>query len=206
MDQKNGIHSRLLQYISKFASSLDDKLRTGDFEMNRTAGGLLDRTFGICRHSYEYLALPTLVVGIIIMGVPEFGTRLYLAVPVFVAVLIIFMLLARLSIRRRLSVSTELLLQVTIVFGIAGIVWIAGGDIYQKGGGIYRHFFVLAAFVECAALVAAGFFTRWVWNRLQVRNNYDEAIIRTDAQAVLNYALKDDGWSRGARELGFIQK
>jgi len=32
----------------------------------------------ICRHSYEYLALPALVVGIIIMGVPEFGMRLYL--------------------------------------------------------------------------------------------------------------------------------
>jgi len=169
MDPKNGIPSRLFQCISKFASSLDDKLRIGDFEMNRTAGGFLDRAFGICRHSYEYLALPALVVGIIIMGVPEFGTRLYLAVPVFVAVLIIFILLARLSIRRRLSVSTELLLQVTVVFGIAGIVWMAGGDIYQKGGGIYRHFFVLAAFVVCTALVAAGFFTGWVLNKLQIQ-------------------------------------
>lgn len=180
MDEKNRIHSRLFQCISKFASSLDDKLRIGDFEMNRTAGGLLDRAFGICRHSYEYLVLPALVVGIIIMGVPEFGTRLYLAVPAFIAVLIIFILLARLSIRRRLSVNTELLLQVTIVFGIAGIVWMAGGDIYQKGGGIYRHFFVLAAFVVCAALVAAGFFTGWVWNRLQIQKNYDEAITRTE--------------------------
>jgi hypothetical protein len=206
MDQKNGIQSRLLQCISKFASSLDDKLRIGDFEMNRTAGGLLDRTFGICRHSYEYLALPALLVGIIIMGIPEFGTRLYWAVPVFIAVLIIFILLARFSIRRRLSVSTELLLQVTTVFGIAGIVWMAGGDIYREGGGIYRHFFVLAAFIVCAALVAAGFFTRWVWNRLQVRNNYDEAIIRTDAEVVLKYARDDKSWSRGARELGFIQK
>jgi hypothetical protein len=206
MDGKNGIHSRLFQYISKFASSLDDKLRIGDFEMNRTAGGLLDRAFGISRHSYEYLALPALVVGIIIMGVPECGTRLCLAVPVFIAALIIFILLARLSIRRRLRVSTELLLQVTIVFGIAGIVWMAGGDIYRKGGGIYRHFFVLAAFVVCAALVTAGFFTRWVWKGLQIQNNYDEAINRTDAQAVLKYAWDDDGWNRGARELGFIQK
>ncbi len=77
MDEKNGIHSRLLQCISKFASSLDDKLRIGDFEMDRTVGGLLDRAFGMCRHSYEYLALPVLVVVVIIMGVPEFGTRLY---------------------------------------------------------------------------------------------------------------------------------
>jgi uncharacterized membrane protein len=206
MDGKNGIHSRLFQCISNFASSLDDKLRIGDFEMNRTAGGLLDRAFSICRHSYEYLALPSLVVGIIIMGFPESGTRLYLAVPVFIAVLIIFILLARLSIRHRLCVSTELLLQVTIVFGIAGIVWMADGDIYQKGGGIYRHFFVLAAFVVCATLVATGFFTGWVWSRLQIQKNYDDALARTDAQAVLDDARDDKGWSRGARELGFIQK
>jgi hypothetical protein len=125
MDPKNGIHSSLFLCISKFATGLDDKLRTGDFEMNRTAGGLLDRAFGICRHSYEYLALPALVVGIIIIGIPEFGTRLYLAVPVFIAVLIIFILLARLSTRQRFSVSTELLLQAAVVFGIAGIVWMA---------------------------------------------------------------------------------
>ena len=180
MDPQNRIHSKLLQCISNFASGLDDKLRIGDFEMNRTAGGLLDRAFGICRHSYKYLALPALVVGIIIMGVPEFGTRLYLAVPVFIAVLIIFILLARLSIRRHFSVSTELLLQAAIVFRIAGIVWMAGGDIYRTGGGIYRHFFVLAAFIVCAALVAAGFFTGWVWKGLQIQNNYDEAITRAE--------------------------
>lgn len=198
MGKKIGIPGRLFQFLSNFASSLDDKLRISDFELNRTAGGLLDRAFGICRHSYEYLVLPLLVAVIIVMGVPEFGARLYLSVPVFLAVSILLILLGRLSIRRGLSLRTDLLLQVTVVLGIAVIVWMAGGDIYRKGGGVYRHLFIAAAFVVCAALVVAGLFSSWVWSRLQIHKNYDEAITRTELFASRD-VLIPLGWGQLAR-------
>jgi hypothetical protein len=180
MDEKNGIIRGFFQSLSDLASYIDDKLRFGDFKCNRTAGGFLDRVFGICRHSYEYLALPALVAAIIVMGIPEFGMRLFWAAAAFIFVLFLLILLARLSIRHRLSIRTELTLQVVVVLAVAGIVWMLGGNTYQKGGCIYRHFFILTAFVVSTAIIAGGFLAGWVWNKWQTQNNYDQAVTKTE--------------------------
>ncbi|UCF89925.1 MAG: hypothetical protein JSW39_16670 [Desulfobacterales bacterium] len=180
MDKKEGINERFFQFLSDLASRIDDKLRFGDFNWNRTGGGFLDRVFGICRHSYHYLAMPALVAAIIVMGIPEFGLRLFWAAVVFVFVLALLILLARVSIRYRLSVRTELIMQVVVVLGVAALVWMLGGNTYQGGGGIYRHFFVLAALVVGVALIAGGFLAGWIWSRWQIENNYDQAVTKTE--------------------------
>jgi len=174
------IKNRFFEWLSNLASRIDDRLRFTDFALNRTAGGFLDRAFGICRHSYEYLLLPSLAAAVIVMGVPEVCRRLVWAMVVFIVVLSLLTLFGWLSIRYNVSLRAELILQVIVVLVVAGIIWVVGGDTYQKGGGIYRHFFVLAAFVVCGMLIASGFLAGWVWERWRVQNNYDQSITKTE--------------------------
>lgn len=193
MDRGKGIWEKFFKFLSDLASYIDEKMRFADLAMNRTVGGLLDRAFGICRHSYEYLVLPALLAGIIILGVPEFSARLYLSLPTIAVVFFLVLFLGRWSIRRGWSVRSEMMLQVVVVLSVAVIVWMAGGNTYQKGGSIYQHFFVLSAIVVSVTLIITGFLAGWVWKRSQNRNNYDDAITRTelfisrDAKTPLNW-------------------
>jgi hypothetical protein len=180
MDGEEESGKGFFQRLSDFAVYIDKNLRFGDFDWNRTAGGFLDRLFGITRHSYQYLALPVLVAGIIVMGLPELGLRLVWALVTSILVLLLLILIGWTSSRFRFSIRIELIMQVAIVLAVAGVIWLIGEDIYQKGGGIYRHFFVVAALVLSVALVFAGFLAKWVWSKWQIQNNYQQAITKTE--------------------------
>ena len=172
-------------FLSCFASYVDDKLRCADLRWNRTAGGPLEhiyllRGIGLSRHSIHYLLLPALVAGIVVMGIPEFGMRLLFSLLAMVVVLIAVIVMTRFSIRGRWTVRTDLMVQMAIVFGVAAVVWLSDNNTYDQGIPLYRHFFVLAAFVVGAALVAVGFLSRLPWRKLKSQNNYHETIRETE--------------------------
>ena len=180
MDNEKERVKGFFQCLSDLAAYIDKKLRFGDLDWNRTADGYLDLLFGINRHSYQYLALPMLVTGIIVMGLPELGLRLVWAFGVSILVLLLLILLGWASSLFRFSIRTELMIQVSIVLAVAGAVWLHGGNIYQKGGDIYRHFFIVAAFVLGVALIITGFLAKWVWSNWPIQNNYQQAITKTE--------------------------
>ena len=170
----------IFHFIPKLATFIDNQLRFGDLKWNRTHGGLLDRAFGISRHSYPYLVLPALIAATMVMGVPEVGPRLLLSGAIFLLVLILLILVARLAIRYRISLRNEMTIQVGLVLFIGGVLWMLGGEVYHEGIVIYRHFYILVVGVVGAALLLCWFLTWWVWARWKIANNYDAAILRTE--------------------------
>ncbi len=174
------VKSGFFQCLSKLATCIDDKLRFSDFKWNRTAGGQLDHYFGIRRHSYPYLLLPSLVAAIIVLGIPECCARLLMAVLAFIAVFFLMIWLSRLSMRRKWSVYADLMLQIFVVLAVAGAIWATGGDSYRAGIYVYRHFFILAAVIVAAALLFAGLVSFCIWKGLRYRNTYQDALKRTE--------------------------
>ena len=176
-EQEKGIKKG---WISRFSKKIDDALRFGDFRSNRTAGSFLDEKLGIPHHSWHYIVLPALVAAIIVMGVPEFTVRLFVSCTTFVAVLFILIPLSKLSISRKWTVYTEMLLQIGVILVVCAIVWTAGGHDYTPGICIYRNFFVLAALIISATLISALFFSHWVWKRVRRMDTYRRALKKTE--------------------------
>jgi hypothetical protein len=75
-----------------------------------------------------------------------------------------------------------LVMQAVVVFGVAGTVWIIGGDTYKEGVFLYKHFFILSAGVVGGAIVAAGYLADWlIWRDLRKNsNNYGEALTKAE--------------------------
>ena len=176
-EQEKGIKEG---WISRFAKKIDDWLRFSDFRSNRTAGGFLDTKLGIARHSWHYLVLPALVAAIIIMGVPEGCGRLIISGLTFIAVLFILIWLSRISISRKWTVYTDMVLQIGVILLICAIVWTLGGDVYKKGILIYRNFFIVAALIVCATLILVRLFGPWVWKGIRHTDTYSQALKKTE--------------------------
>lgn len=176
----NLMFKEFFQRLPKLATYIDNKLRFGDLKFNRTQRGLLDRAFGISRHSHHFLVLPALIAAMMTMGVPEPGLRLWLAAGAFIMVFVLLIVIGRLGTQRHLSLRTEMVLQVGLVLAVGGIIWSLGEEIYYEGVFVYRHFFILVASVVGAALLACWFLTGWVWSGWRIKNNYDRALAKTE--------------------------
>lgn len=186
-DQRSG-NGTFFGRLSRFASYVDDKLRCADLRWNRTAGGPLEH---ICspedidpslhsRHSIQYLLLPTMVSGIVVMGIPEIGLRLLLSLVAMTVVFTLVIVATRLSLKRGWTLRKDLMVQVAIVLGVAAAVWLSSNNVYHRGIPLYRHFFVLAASVVGFALVTVGLLSRLPWHTTKRQSNYHETAKRTE--------------------------
>lgn len=186
--------------LSGIAGRLDDMFRTWDFNLNRTKGGSLDKKRGISRHSHGYLLLPVWITFILILGLPEIGPRLYLALPAAYLVRMALLRFGALADRKGFSVRSEMFFQVALVSAAACLIFTGGEDIYEKGGGLYRHLFVLIALVVSFAILLSGMMTRWVWRSLSIQNNYGRALEKTELFISRDKALPL-GWGDLIRSL-----
>lgn len=186
-DQRSG-KGTFFGPLSRFASYVDDTLRSADLRWNRTAGGILEH---ICspedidpslhsRHSIQYLLLPTMVSGIVVMGIPEIGLRLLLSLVAMTVVFTLVIVATRLSLKRGWTLRKDLMVQAAIVLGVAAAVWLSSNNIYHRGIPLYRHFFVLAASVVAFALVTVGLLSRLPWSTIKPHSNYRETVKKTE--------------------------
>jgi hypothetical protein len=171
---------RLFVFLAKCASWLDDRLRYLNHDSNRTAGGLLVGSDGVCRHSYHFLLFPALLAGISVMGIPEAGTRLVLSAAVAVGTLLLIFILGRLSMQRGWPLVADLVLQAVVVIAVAGGVWLAGTDKYEKGCLVYRQVFVLSVPIVGAAILFAGLASNCLWKGLRPMSRYRRALRKTE--------------------------
>lgn len=166
--------------LAKAAKWLDDRLRFFDLKSNRTKDGLLEGLLGNSRHSHECLILPALLSAVLVLGVPQVGMRLFLALAVTIGVYGLVTWLTRHSIRRGWSVRADLLLQVAVVLAVAGAAWLLGGNTYPDGGGVYRYFFVVFVPITGLAMVIAGFLSPMIWSNARHNSNHRNTLDKTE--------------------------
>lgn len=136
------------------------------FNIDRTRGGLADRTLGIRRHSLPGVLLTLLVVAFTVAGpTPTFGPRIG-AAAMAVAVAAVFLVTAlRASAHYNKPLAHDVWSDTALVV-VAGILvwWAAGESAREYSGSLYRHVFipVVWAFAGCRALcVLAARMFRW---------------------------------------------
>ncbi|MFZ5550868.1 MAG: hypothetical protein ACOZJX_19375 [Pseudomonadota bacterium] len=164
--------------LQRWTIALDDAVRIWDFRQHRTDGGLLDRWFGISRHSPSALLLPAGLCALLVLASPA-PTRLLLALATGAAVAVLLVLQMRLSWRRRWPLKADLAMQVLLVLATAAVVWVGRPDTYQDDG-LYRHLMVPLAVVLALALAGAALLVDAMFRRLRQASAYGDYLKRTE--------------------------
>jgi hypothetical protein len=176
MQNKNGLKDSFLKKVITWAKNFNEILLTLDFHLNRTAGGLIDNKSGNGRHSWHCLVLPSLLAGIVVMGVPEIGLRLCLSL---IAIIIVFILTTFFTRLSRKGVLFDLVFQVALVIVVSGLVYINSQDTYKDRDLVYNHFFVVSAALVGGAIVISGLLAKAIRYNIGT-SNYKSCLENTD--------------------------
>ena len=149
----------VLTRLTSFIGLLDSAIRRLDFRVSRTVGGPLER-WGISRHTWAAIALPTLITFFVVNGPALRGgaPRLLLAMLAAVAAAACFAIALRVGNRRTWPLAVDYMVQAAIIVGLGVLVWWRSGPAdTQQTGGLYRHVYVpLSAIVAVTGLAAAA--------------------------------------------------
>ena len=148
--------------LTRWSKKFDDFLRYADLFSRRTAGGWMDRKFGISRHSGAALILPALLSGLLLVETPTVAHAVIAAV-VAVVVCGLLILLMRLSTQRNSPIGYDLLSQTLLIGLLLGGIWIGSPDEYSPDKP-YRDLFTpltaaAAIALLCGAMLLPPLFT-----------------------------------------------
>jgi hypothetical protein len=148
-----------LTRLTAFIGLLDSTIRNLDYRVSRTVGGPLER-WGISRHTWAAVALPTLIAFFLVNG-PALrvgAPRLPIAIGVAIAAGACAAVALRLGHRRAWPLAVDYLVQAAILGSIgAAVWWWSRAADTQQTGGVYRHVYIpLAAAVAVAGVAAAA--------------------------------------------------
>lgn len=163
--------------LAQLTESLDDFLRITDFKLLRTKGGLLQRWFGIRRHAFPALTLPSLLSALLILGSPS-PFRVLFASVVGIAVCGAVIWFMSTSDHKGWSIIFDLLFQVLIILSIAALIWIFGTDQYRNVG-MYRHALVPITVAVAVALSFGAGASRLIFRRVR-GGNYSQYLAVTE--------------------------
>lgn len=161
---------------------LDSFLRHQDFYWNRTAGGLLDRSFGVARHTPAAVALSAIVCSLLVLGPSaSAGLRLWLSAPFALILIVVGVTTMCATQRRGIDIVWDLRLQVIIACISAGAVWwVAGSTAVERSGVLYRHIGLLILPTFAVSLLIASFVAPRLFKRSSAFGGFHQALAQTE--------------------------
>jgi hypothetical protein len=168
----------MLNGLSKVTVALDAAARRWDFVSSRTAGGLLDRSLNIDRHSMPALWLPASLCALLILGSPtpwRIGAAL-IAAAIAATLLAAFM---RHSARHGWPLRADLAFQVVVVLAAGACAWIWRPETYTETG-TYRHLLVALVGAMAIALAVGASIIEPLFRPLRQVSQYAACLRRTE--------------------------
>jgi hypothetical protein len=164
--------------LTRWAGRLDDTLRLRDFAAGRTAGGFLDRTFGIRRHTIWALLLPSATCFFAVLATPN----LHRFVWAIATATIVFLVLAKdmaASSKNNKSLRRDLYLQLAAVSLVVIPIWAVGDSQYAERLP-YANLLLPLTLAVALALFVAGLLSDGLFRKLRGKSNFGRSLCRTE--------------------------